>query len=257
MAQQAPALVTAHATIHTKGSYTELIAATTYDAYGFWLRLHSSYTTATVTAQLLDIALGTAGNEVVIVSNFLAGYQDTNGMYFFPLFVPAGSRITARMQALITVATLNVGICLMEGPNGPFPIFNGCDTYGADTATSDGTPVLSGATYGSWTSIPAATTTSKAYGAVLGVIGGEDDTAWSSAIGILLQVGYSSLPFSGVTTGVNNAWFNAGSAAESLLHTQYPPVPFNFPIPAGVQLQARLRRESSQETNFVAIYCFY
>jgi hypothetical protein len=99
-ASTAGTTVTGSATLNTKGSYVALSAATPRDycAIGF------SDTACSVTGNfLLDIAIGAAGAERIILPN-INGKQVTAetsqpfGQKLFPIFIPAGSRIAARLQ---------------------------------------------------------------------------------------------------------------------------------------------------------------
>ena len=95
-----PLAVQPSATIHTKGSYVELIASTGFD-----------YTSITLVFGdrdpdlcFADIAVGSAGNEEVIISNYMIGSTSdgavtfTSGTCAIPISIPAGSRVSARTQ---------------------------------------------------------------------------------------------------------------------------------------------------------------
>jgi hypothetical protein len=67
--------VAAPGSTHTKNTtYTELIASTSYAAYGITVLLSNVGTTASTNARaLVDIAIGAASSEVVIIPNLICG----------------------------------------------------------------------------------------------------------------------------------------------------------------------------------------
>lgn len=160
-------VVTGSGTIHTKGAYTTIVAATPFDVEYMVLTVGGTQTAATDTRALFDLAIGAAASEVVILSNLNIGFtsvlftNETPGrQIILPLRIPAGVRIAGRLQGLIASDTVNVNIDLFGGS--PFPMLSGfaaCDTYGADTANSRGTTVSSGnVTKGAWAELTASTT---------------------------------------------------------------------------------------------------
>lgn len=88
---------------NTKGSWTQLVASTTRDYVGFMpitsFKLGGSRT------YMIDIAIGSGGNEKVILPNLLmSGDSGAICNAFFPIAIPAGTRISARKQSDITTA---------------------------------------------------------------------------------------------------------------------------------------------------------
>lgn len=141
--------VTANASAHTKGaSYTELIASSAATADAITVYVH----TASVIGQyLLDIAIGGAGTETVLISNlmFHGGIMANSSHAVlkatFPLRIAAGTRISARCQCGTGAATMAVSVMLHGTANWPFQPYQRCTTYGANTATSGGVAVDPGA----------------------------------------------------------------------------------------------------------------
>lgn len=101
------------ASANTKGSWVQLVASTNEDLKGIVLCVGNQDLTKTSTCTaLLDIGVGGAGSEQVVVSNYHLGV-DTNNEQFqpivsplIPINIPAGSRIAARAQCSITTATV-------------------------------------------------------------------------------------------------------------------------------------------------------
>lgn len=132
--------VTAHATPHAKGAWTEIIAATSADATHLVVAPYGTSASATDTRALLDIGVGAAASEVAILSEIPAGFigaslGESNSMAItFPVSVPKGSRVSARLQALIGGDTATVAVYCLSMPGGRSP--SALVTIGADTAAS-------------------------------------------------------------------------------------------------------------------------
>ena len=141
--------VTAHATTHTKGNYTQLIASTAYESFGIFIQLAGLQTVASTNQRgLVDIAIGGAGVEVDLIPNLLCGNVADMGAaagsggacYYFPIYIPAGVRVAARCQASTTVDIINVAVRLFQFMIGPGDwVGSRVTAYGVNTAASNGT----------------------------------------------------------------------------------------------------------------------
>jgi hypothetical protein len=161
-------------------TWTELIAATTFDALFVIVEVWASNSAATNTSTLLDIGIGAAAAESVIIPDLLAGYAVTAGSttggrhYMLPLRIPSGSRISARTASVRTTGSVYVTIKLFGGPRHPdaWWVGNQVTAYGINTADSGGVQVTAGNS-GAETATPVAIgTTSSAHEClVLGVQG--------------------------------------------------------------------------------------
>jgi len=152
---------TANTAAHTKGAWSQIIASTS--AQGSWLHVNCSAfnTTATNTASLLDIAIGASGSEVAIISNVAVGGAAST--YFtFPVQIPSGSRLSARIQSVVTGGkTGTVTLFVVDaGDYAASP--TSVDVIGTSTANSQGTS-FTGAS-GTW--VQATASTSRAYRAI-------------------------------------------------------------------------------------------
>lgn len=252
-------LLTAAGSAHTKGSWTSLIDPTAFDAFGFWLTISETAVSSTRTDTLLDIAIGPSGggSEQIILANMVAGWRGVANTtcfsaLFIPLYIPAGLRISGRIQSITASKTARVGIHTVSGNSGLVgATFGVCDTYGiTDSGASVGTSVAPGnsGSQGTFTSL--GSTTSRDYGAVLVVPQGTlADTAMRSD-------GYYWW-FRAGSTGVRKGnWYCAGNSGE-LLIGPFPPVPLPYHILAGTQIQvAGTCSSASPETYDVGVYCF-
>jgi hypothetical protein len=90
--------------INTKGAYAQLSASTSRDYMGFSLGFSASVGSVPNASSLIDIAIGAAGSEQVIVPNYqfwcgsgtLPSPTITSPVY--PVLIPSGSRVAARFQ---------------------------------------------------------------------------------------------------------------------------------------------------------------
>ncbi len=151
-------LVAANAAAHTKGSWGELIASTSFDADAALFVIGSS----SLTQQWMgDLAIGGAGSEVAIVSNLLIGGagQETRTI-LVPGSIPAGSRISGRCQSTAGSGSARFRVMLLRGGLWGAPPGGMIETLGANTGTTRGAALNAGAaanTYGAWVELSSST----------------------------------------------------------------------------------------------------
>lgn len=163
-----------------KGAWTEVIASTNAETVGIYINFNSGSTSAAVRRILADIGVGSAGNEIVVVPDLLAGGAGsyaTNGgkSYYFPIRIPAGSRIAVRARSNVTTA-FRVYITTDQLATGPERSLVGsfAKAIGVDGASSDvAQTVASGTTNkGAWV-----------------VLGTTDAAMWDWQVGIHSNAG--------------------------------------------------------------------
>lgn len=131
-------------------TWTQLIASTAFDAQLVVIYVGSSSAAATDTSTLLDIGIGASTAETVIIPDLLAGGTGASNVggrhYIFPLYIPAGSRLSARSQSVRTTGSTLVSVQLYGGPRDPANWWCGTQVtaYGISTADSGGTLVTAG-----------------------------------------------------------------------------------------------------------------
>jgi len=230
--------VTAGATAHTKGSWTQLISSTSHDAYGIWIGIDGIHVSAAATPYLVDIGVGPAGSEQVIIPNLDVWGADATAaglnphLFWFPVYIPAGSRVAARSQSATANKTCRVMVMLdgvpWYGLWGLGPVVD----YGTDLANSSGTSVTPGSgAFGSWVQL--GTTT-------------RDHTFWTvsmdwltnavvSALTTLVEVGVGP---SGSQRSLGVLRFRS-TAAEQIAGGPFPLFLASLPVPAGTPVWAR------------------
>lgn len=188
----------ADASTNTKNAtWTELISATVRRCEGFWLCVHFDSTVSTTPDALIDISIGSSGNETsaILINNLIlshsgAGKSDVVRVYF-PIPLAAGTRISCRCQASVASVTLRINLELdYQGFHCPRGLAR-CTTYGAATGDSGGVAYDPGATAntkGGWTEIVASTSFPiKALILGLGkngVTAAGNDSNWAIDIGV-------------------------------------------------------------------------
>lgn len=170
-------------------TWTQLIASTSFDTHLILVHLSGSDAGSTNTSTLIDIGIGAAASESVLIPDLLAGYCPSASAaggfprhIILPLYIPAGSRLSARSQSVRTAGSTRVWVELLGGPRNPgWWCGEQVIAYGITAASSIGTNVTQGGSSaeGSWTAIG---TTSQDHKAVcLMVQGSNTDTVMQSA----------------------------------------------------------------------------
>jgi len=145
--------ITANATPHTKGATpTQLIASTAADSYAIQVHIHNNASSNATTSTLLDIMRGAASSEVVLIPDLMAGWalpvalSNAWRTYTFPIFIPAGTRLSARSQSVVASKTCSVAITLFQRPTQLGFVGTRVTAYGVTSASSYGTLHTAGAT---------------------------------------------------------------------------------------------------------------
>lgn len=104
-----------------KGAWAQAIAALANDTYGLIVTIHNSATSAANRHYAVDIGIGASGSEIVLIPNLIgssaAAYGTVGGghHYYFPVFIPAGTRVAVRAQGSVTT-TFNVNVQAFQQP---------------------------------------------------------------------------------------------------------------------------------------------
>lgn len=238
---------------HALGSsFTEVFSATERDTFWVEIMLHGTDASVTDTSTLVNLYSGADGSEILFIDSLAAGFApalDTgaNGKFYcFPLFIPRGTRISAKSRSVQTSKNVRLSIALHGGalPNNWFGV--GVETLGANTASSKGTNVTPGdTTRGSWSSIG---TTGRNYGYVQPMINGATDTnIVNNAIDADIGTGDAVIP------GLEMFQFGSTST-EQLANSSLGRF---CNIPSGTPLQMRSAVSNNIDTHDFLIYGVY
>lgn len=112
-------------TANAKGAYSQITASTTFDLAGIFVvfdQQNNMSGTAGVFYELVDIAVGGSGSEVVIVPNITLNLFLSAGAFilggflpYIPVQIPAGSRIAVRAQSSTNISPDRVFGCTVYG----------------------------------------------------------------------------------------------------------------------------------------------
>lgn len=234
--------ITAHATPHTKGTAVDVIAANLSDTDRLLLHVETGPSQSGVaTGMLLDILL----NDVVAIADINVGsHTDTDKRHLrFPLHVPRGVKVGARIQALIGGDTVAVRLHTEPG-NGRYRGGRGCVTYGAATSTSTATAVPSGNnTWGAWTTIA---TTTRSHRWIVPSVG--NSATGLSASPFWFQIGVGATPVI-----ISRGYFRTNAAeAVNVRHV----VPARRDLPSGSVLKVRAWAAGTTQTNDFCLHGF-
>lgn len=147
--------VPSNATTLLDGAVTALITAgnNTQESWGIEIIIMDTGALATASEAALDILIGGATDDVLI-SALLCGYAYGPGAYhyLFPLHIPSGVRIAARLASVRTSITAQVIVNLYGGTApAPWKVGSRVTTYGTQVNNARGqslTVGASGAAYG-------------------------------------------------------------------------------------------------------------
>jgi hypothetical protein len=250
--------LTASGSTHTMGSITELIASTARDSYGIYVMLENTAVSNTSTDVLVDILRGGSGSEEVLIPYLYGGFTLSDltanvcRSYYFPLFIPAGTRLSARCQSQVASKTVTCRIRLDQRPRGLYGwVGNRVTAYGVVAASSRGTLHTSGnGSYATATQLTASTTNPIRYMQMS--FGGGSDSSLSDqryyariVLGATAGVLVEDLPLF-TDTGVESTGHNdANAILERMM----------FDLPAGVDLRVSGRTTAS--TNNVQDFIVY
>ena len=143
--------------INTKGSWTQITASCPIDTCFVGVAMTSPGGTLGL-VQSMDIGIGPSGSEVILIADLLLESTVMFQQFLLPLTIPSGVRISARTQAATASSVARIWLQLFDGSFDAEGVA-GCDTYGFNSSTSEGTSVtLGNNSKGSYAEITPSTT---------------------------------------------------------------------------------------------------
>lgn len=246
--------VTTGGASNTKGAATQLILATSFDAY--WVEIFASNYASSAAASdgCLDIMVGGVGSERVLIPDLLMGYAGDTTIsrwgksWAFPLYIPSGTRLSARAAGLRTTTAMRVMIAL-HGGNGyaGFPVGTKVVTYGIGTVPN-GTSITAGASgvEGAWTQLAAAT--SEDHIALVSSFQMTNITTASQRV-VQMDIGIGA---AAAEREISKRWWFMTEGSEIV--NNVPRLPTFAPIPSGSRLSARLSCSNTAQAYDVAVH---
>lgn len=212
------------------GSWAQIFAATSADTYGILININSNSGSASSRGTVIDIGWDEAGGTsyTARVTGLLCGGAAAYNLggsgcwYYFPLFIPSGSRIAARGNSTVATA-FRVGAVLMQKPANPAMVRKGSFTETLGISGNIGTVIVPGTTSeGAWTLV--GTTSLRCWWWQVGVQVSTADTAWTAGV-MHVDVGVGDGTVAGTDVIIRDTPITT-STAEALT---------NIPITAGVE----------------------
>lgn len=250
------ASVAATATPHQKNTtYTTLIASTSEHSYGIFVRCMNTAVATTITDALVDIAIGAAASETVIIPNLIAGHlgatgiasMGMGGMYFFPIVIPSGTRISATAQGTVVSDTVHVAVHLLQCPLPGMWYGQRVTAYGADTGNSRGTALSPG--NNTYVDATVTASTTNPIKAVQIGIGGQGDTGFTNLRGL------ARITAGGTVIADQLPYMESTTVEEhNFVPTNFLLSHMRFNLPAGISLSAGLMRNGAAEARSVIVY---
>lgn len=212
------------------GAWAQLFAATTQDTYGILINVNSNTGSAASRGTVIGIGWDESGGTsyTARVEGLLCGgaaAYNTGGSgvwYYFPIFIPAGSRIAARGNSTVATA-FRVGAVLMQKPANPAMVRKGSFVEALGISGNIGTVIVPGTTAeGAWTLV--GTTSKRCWWWQVGFQVAVADTAWGAGI-MHVDLGVGDGTVGGTDVIIRDTPISM-STAEALT---------NIPISAGVE----------------------
>lgn len=228
--------VTSDAAADTYGSWTELDASTGNDANLLILNVLDCQTKAFFA---VDLAIGAASSEQVIASKLrLFPYIAQGASFALPLFIPAGTRLSARvMDSTTSTRFVSVAGYLTYAPGvvgcARMELLGGADTAGEDVASDSG----SAHTKGSWVEMG---TSAFAYKYLFLAAQPYDDTL-TAGVGQLVDIGVGAASSEQVMAA--NMFFHGDTQTDGITPPVTPLLPVS--LDEGTRLALRQQSESA------------
>lgn len=245
--------VLANATANTLGSWVQIIASTAADCC--MLGIHISGFSSNGPNGAVDIGIGAAASEVIILQQLMVSYFDANGaadaLFLIPVNIPAGTRIAARCQVDHASDGVWVDLTLFDGAFTQVDGFAGVDSIGFVAGTTVGTQLDPGAvanTKGAYAQLTASTSRDYAglffvfdgLGQITGTIHNTDNFAIDVAIG---GAGSEQIIIPNIgTQKVYEGTLNEVGFIPMLTHIKW------IPIPSGTRIAARCQCSTNTAT---------
>jgi hypothetical protein len=168
--------LTSGATNNSKGAWVELTPALAADCCLLEIEItHQSL--GGVIAQAIDIGIGPAGGEQVIIGDLYSspGFNViANGLIALPIHIPAGARIAARCAASSASKTVNVMVRTWDGEFAQGDGCVGATALGFTAASTAGTLITPSATANTMGAVftPLIATTARDYSGIFAMVAG-------------------------------------------------------------------------------------
>ena len=239
--------------VGSKGAWAECIASLDAETYGLLICINSNSASAASRNSVVDIGIGGAGSEIVLIPNLIAGNASpynilASGLwYYFPVAIPAGTRIAARAQGTVTTA-FRVFIQAMQRALQPSMVKTAAYVEAVGMSVPTGTAVKSGTTAdGAWTLL--GTTSQRCWFWQVGVQVTPADTNHNNNV---YHIDLAEGDGTDFNTLLSSAVFSTNTTESAGL----PPITVGceVPVPAGRDIYARAQWHGTPDPLFITAY---
>jgi hypothetical protein len=240
---------------NTEGSWTQLIAATNADSFGILINVNSNSGSNASRGTVIDIGWDESGGTTYIerISNLLCGGAAAYNLggsgvwYYFPIFIPAGSRVAARGNSTVATA-FRVGCVLQQEPLNPVMVRRASYMQALGISGNVGTAITPGTTAeGAWTLI--GTTTERLWWWQLGFQASTGDTAWGAGV-MHVDVAVGDATNKDIIIQDNPITFSTAEALTNIPIT----AGVEWDVPAGSNIYARAQYSGTLDSYTCAVY---
>ena len=244
-------------TAHAKGAWTQVVSALEEDASLVVIRGNGAATSGSGRAVALDLGVGAASSEQVVLEGFDVGQSSANPFWIVPISVPAGERVAVRVQSAVTNNCLfSFDFYGSGGLVGGGQAVGLWTTYGFNAAGSTGTAVTPGNSnaWGSWTQIGSTTSSEHDVWMFTGSMGANSAT---TSIVYRTQFAFAADATEAGTQATNDTmiegpfWSMSTGEARTMLQL---PSPFYNSVPSGMGIWARAMASGTAQTVYLTAF---
>jgi hypothetical protein len=239
--------------VGSKGSWVEIASSLSRDTYGLMINFNSNAASAASRNTVVDVGIGAAGSEVVIIPNLIAGNAGTYGVgsgglwYYFPMAIPAGSRLALRAQGTVTSA-FGAYLQAFQAPLQPAMMKKASSVEALGMTVPQGTAVTAGTTSdGSWTLL--GTTTRQCWFWQVGVQVQSSDTAHIAGV---YHIDIATGDGTNFNTFLTAVYFSTTTGEQG--NTLPTTVGCELPVPAGTDIYARAQCSGTPDPIYITAY---
>lgn len=239
--------------VGSKGAWTQAIASLSNDTYGLLICISGNNASAASRNTAVDIGIGAAASEIVVIPDLIAGNACSYAVggsglwYFFPVAIPAGTRVAVRAQGTVTTA-FRVFIQAFQKPLNPSMIKKAALVEAIGMTVPNGVAVTPGTTAeGAWTLL--GTTTQRNWYWQVGAQIPSGDTAHNAGV---IHIDLAE----GNGTNFNILIESAVLVTTAAEIATIPPITIGceYPCPAGSSIYARAQHSGTAETLQITAY---
>lgn len=251
------ALVTAGGSANTEGTAVVLATGANLSQNIYWLDLHIHTSSGTGDrSMLVDIGVDPAGGTsytYVIQNIAVGGISGVTGLqgyrYVFPIYIPSGSQVAARVQCNQASITVRVAAKFYGQPDRPemAPVGSFSETIGTVTNSVGQSFTPGNAADGAWTSLGTTTNAMWWWQLCYGI-----NNATVTAEFTYIDLAYGD----GSNKHIIQRFMHAGLTTENMGHSggNILVAPACFcPVPAGATIYVRGRASNAPDTGYYAL----